>query len=72
MLSGVCWALGITAFMFTHIHVHICYFMTTTLEGWYYYHYTDEKTGFERDCVTAQAQMDIRIELRNGRWPVCF
>lgn len=58
--------------MYTHIHMHLCYFMTTTLEGWYYCHYTDEKTGFVRDFVTAQAQVDIRIELRNGPRPICF
>lgn len=72
MLSGMCWALRLTMFMFIHIHMHLCYFMITTLEGWYYCCYTEEKAGFVRDFVTAQARVDIRIELRNGPRPVCF
>lgn len=47
-------------------------FYDNHLKGWYYCRYTEEKAGFVRDFVTAQARVDIRIELRNGPRPVCF
>lgn len=57
--------------MYTHASVSSS-FMTASLEGWYCCHYTDEQTEFVRDFVTAQAQTDVRAELRKGPRTVCF
>lgn len=59
-------------YVHTYTYASILSVMTTTLEGWYYCHYTEEQTKFVRDFVAAQAQMDVRTELRNGPRAVRF